>query len=70
MTIQMIIASALFVVVFICITLELFNKTVIALMGASIFLLFHFISQHDAFLEIDWNVIFLLLRIMNIVGIT
>ncbi|MBN2770700.1 MAG: ArsB/NhaD family transporter [Spirochaetes bacterium] len=66
----MIIASVLFAVVFICITLELFNKTVIALFGASIFILFHFISQHDAFLEIDWNVVFLLISMMIIVGIT
>ncbi|MBN1501013.1 MAG: ArsB/NhaD family transporter [Spirochaetes bacterium] len=66
----MILAVIIFSLIFLLITMELFNKTVVALIGAVTFILLHFISQEEAFMEIDWNVIFLLISMMVIVGIT
>jgi len=51
-------------------TFDVFNKTIIVLIGASIFIALGFINQEKAFLSIDWNVIFLLISMMIIVGIT
>ncbi len=70
MTLDMLLAVAIFSLIFILITMELFNKTVLALIGAVIFILLHFITQEEAFKDIDWNVIFLLISMMIIVGIT
>ncbi len=60
----------LFVTVYIVISTELLNKTVIAMLGASIFMGVGLISEESAFQAIDWNVIFLLVSMMIIVGIT
>lgn len=70
MTLEMIIASAFFIIIFVLITLEVVNKTIIALFGAAVFILAKIIEQKNAFIEIDWNVIFLLIGMMIIVGIT
>ena len=70
MTGMMIIGICLFIICFVLITLELFNKTIVALLGAVIFIIIGIISQEAAFNEIDWNVIFLLIGMMVIVGIT
>lgn len=65
------IAIALFSALYILISLEKINKTILALIGASLFLIAGFISQESAFLEhVDWNVIILLISMMLIVGIT
>lgn len=60
----------IFVTSFVLITLEKINKTIVALLGAFIFIILGIIGQHAAFEEIDWNVIFLLIGMMVIVGIT
>ena len=67
---MMFIALAIFLVLYIIISTELINKTVVALFGASIFLVLHIIGEEEAFHHIDWNVIFLLVSMMIIVGIT
>ena len=69
MNILMIIGIAVFVISFILITLEKINKTIIALLGAVLFIILGIIDQETAFSEIDWNVIFLLIGMMVIVGI-
>jgi Na+/H+ antiporter NhaD/arsenite permease-like protein len=65
-----IIALGLFIFSYILISTEIINKTVVALLGASIFILIHIIGQETVFTVIDWNVIFLLVGMMIIVGIT
>ncbi len=63
-------AIILFVIVYILISSEKIHKTIIALLGASVFVLKGIIGQEEAFAIIDWNVIFLLIGMMIIVGIT
>ncbi len=70
MELHVIIGLTLFILMYLFITFEIMNKTLIALLGASIFLAFSFIHQEKAFDMIDWNVIFLLISMMIIVGIT
>ena len=77
MTAQMMIALSIFVGCYVLIATEKINKIVVALSGAVIFLflgqLFQkvpFFSQEDAFFTyIDWNVIFLLIGMMIMVGV-
>jgi len=66
----MITGISLFVICFLLITLEKINKTIISLLGAMGFILLGIINQETAFTAIDWNVIFLLIGMMVIVGIT
>ncbi len=67
---QMIIALAIFVGCYFFIATEKINKIVVALGGAVIYIAFGFISQSLAFSHyIDWNVIFLLIGMMIMVGI-
>jgi Na+/H+ antiporter NhaD/arsenite permease-like protein len=63
-------ALAVFVAVYILFTTEKINRTIAALLGGSIFLVFHIADQGRAFLEIDWNVIFFIISMMIIIGIT
>ncbi len=71
MTFAMIFGLVVFVVAFILIASEKVNEAVVALMGAFLFVFAGIVSQKDAFHhEIDWNVIFLLIGMMIIVGIT
>ena len=67
---MMITALAIFVVLYAVISFELLNKTVVALFGASLFLVLRILGEEAAFSVIDWNVIFLLVSMMIIVGIT
>ena len=67
---MMITGVAVFVFCFVMITLEKINKTIVALCGAVLFILLGIINQDRAFMEIDWNVVFLLIGMMVIVGIT
>ncbi|MBP7653323.1 ArsB/NhaD family transporter [Candidatus Dependentiae bacterium] len=69
MSIQSVIASLLFLIIFLLISTEKIHKTVIALTGAVIFILFRFTEQNKAFADVDWNVIFLLVGMMMIVAI-
>lgn len=70
MSIAMFIGLGIFLIIYIIMTFEFFNKTVTVLLGATIFIIFGFIHQEKAFEHIDWNVIFLLISMMIIVGIT
>ena len=61
---------AIFLVIYIFISTEKMNKTIVALFGASIYLMLRIIDSETAYRIIDWNVIFLLVSMMIIVGIT
>lgn len=66
-----IVAIAVFSVLYILISTEKFNKTILALFGGAVFLVLGIIDQEKAFFEhADWNVIILLISMMVIVGIT
>ncbi len=74
--IQFWIAVGVFVIAYLMICFESFHgahKTVIALGGAAIILMFKVLSQQEAFYSmdfgIDWNVVFLLMSMMIIVNI-
>ncbi len=69
MDIKTLFAVILFVVVYIIISTDRVHKTIIALFGASMFVLFHILPTENIFPSIDWNVIFLLIGMMIIVGI-
>ena len=64
-----IIGISIFVLVYVAIIIDRFHKTVIALVGASVMLLCHILTQDEALLAIDLNVIFLLVGMMIIVHI-
>ncbi len=70
MTIQMIIALGIFLTCYFFIATEKINKIIAALTGAILFILIGFVPQVKAFSHyIDWNVIFLLVGMMIMVGI-
>lgn len=67
---QMILAILIFVGCYFFIATEKINKIIVALAGAVIYLAFGFIPQAKAFSHyIDWNVIFLLIGMMIMVGV-
>ncbi|MBI9103566.1 MAG: ArsB/NhaD family transporter [Spirochaetales bacterium] len=70
MTLLTLLTLIIFIGTFILISLELINKTVTVLIGAAVFLFMGVMTQEQAFGEIDWNVVFLLIGMMIIVGIT
>lgn len=70
MTWIMWITLGLFTIVYIAISTEKINKTILALFGAGLFAFFHFLEGEHIFSAIDWNVIFLLVSMMIIVAIT
>ncbi len=70
MNFQMFIAIAIFFIVYIFITTEYINKTIAVLVGSVLVILFGIVKQDKVFSVIDWNVIFLLVSMMIIVGIT
>ena len=70
MTLEMIFALVVFIFCFALIVSEKFNKTIVAISGATFFMLFKFVPQFLAFHKfVDWNVIFLLIGMMIMVGI-
>lgn len=66
-------ALIIFIVALALIVSEKIHKTIIALFGASLVLIFKILEQHEAFhLEkygVDWNVIFLLIGMMVIINL-
>jgi Na+/H+ antiporter NhaD/arsenite permease-like protein len=62
-------ALALFLAAYVGISLEAAHKTIVALLGAALFLLIGVLDASEAFGFIDWNVIFLLVSMMVIVNI-
>ena len=69
MSIDNIIALSIFLIVYFFVSTEKINKTIVVLIGAMLFIFLGFTSQEAAFESIDWNVIFLLIGMMIIVGI-
>lgn len=67
MTIQMIFSSILFSIVYIFIIAERFNKTIIALLGATILIFSGILDEKQALSYIDFNTIGLLIGMMIIV---
>jgi Na+/H+ antiporter NhaD/arsenite permease-like protein len=63
-------ALAVFVAAYVLFSTEKINRTIAALLGGAVFLLLHIVDQEQAFLAIDWNVIFFMISMMIIVGIT
>jgi Na+/H+ antiporter NhaD/arsenite permease-like protein len=65
------VATVIFLVSYAFIISEKIHKTIVALMGASLLLIFKILDQGEAFhletLGVDWNVIFLLVGMMLIV---
>jgi len=66
---QTIIAAVIFLLTYALIVSEKINRTVIALTGAMAVILLGIVSQEEAFLAIDFNVIFLLVGMMVIAAI-
>lgn len=70
MGITSILAGFIFLLIFALIVTERFNKTVLAVTGAAIFVILKFLDSGQAFHHIDWEVIFILVSMMIIVSIT
>jgi Na+/H+ antiporter NhaD/arsenite permease-like protein len=66
----MIFAIIIFILTYVLIIFEKFDRTVVALTGAVLMIVSGIITQHDAFMEIDYNTIVLLISMMVIVDIT
>ncbi len=66
---QTIIALIIFIATLVFVSMEKINRTVIALSGALLFILFKILNQHEAFLAIDFNTIGLLTGMMVMVSI-
>lgn len=67
---QAIVAIIIFGAVYLAITTEMVNKTAAAILGGMLMIIFGVISQTTAFAYTDWGVIFLLIGMMVITGIT
>lgn len=67
---QMIISSVIFLVAYILIIWDKLDRAVVALSGASLMILFRILTQENAFKEIDFNTLGLLISMMVIVMIT
>lgn len=70
MNLHIIIPVVIFIAVYGAITTELLNKTAAALLGSMLMVIFGVLDQESAFKYIDWNVIFLLIGMMILMGIT
>ncbi|ATW26238.1 SLC13 family permease [Candidatus Formimonas warabiya] len=70
LTLEVAISAAIFVTAYVLIILDKFDRAVIALSGAALMILLKILAQEDAFLEIDYNTIGLLISMMVIVMIT
>jgi Na+/H+ antiporter NhaD/arsenite permease-like protein len=63
-------ALGVFLASFVIISSDKINKTIVAILGASLFICIGVVSQDKVFGLIDWNVIFLLVSMMVIINIT
>ena len=70
MNLHAILALGIFILIYTLFVTEKINKAIAVLLGACIYLVFHFIPFHEAVEHIDTNVIFLLMGMMLIVKIT
>ncbi len=73
MTVQMVLALAIFLIAYVFIATERVSRVTVALVGAALMVIIGATDGHAIFFSqesgIDWNVIFLLLGMMMIVGI-
>src|SRR3989338_1003462 len=69
MSFQFLFPNIILILVYILIMFEKLPRVVIALLGASILILFKSLTQEEAFRYIDFNVIFLLVGMMILVNI-
>ncbi len=67
--IHMLIALAIFGITYLLIMTEWINKMTAALLGGFLVIVFHIVEQHKAFMAVDWNVIFLLIGMMMVMGV-
>jgi len=65
-----IVAGLLFLAIYALIVTEKIHRTLAALLGASLMILFRIVDQREAFASVDFNVIFLLAGMMIIANIT
>ncbi len=70
MVLHFLIPLVVFGAVYVAITTEIVNKTAAALLGAMLMVFLGIIDQETAYKDVDWNVIFLLVGMMIIVGVT
>lgn len=61
--------NIILIIVYVLLTLEKLPRVVLALLGASLLLIFRSVTQEEAFHYIDFNVIFLLVGMMILVNI-
>ncbi|KNY27208.1 SLC13 family permease [Pseudobacteroides cellulosolvens] len=66
---QVIISAVIFIAAYALIVWDKFDRTVIALSGAVLMILFRIITQETAFMEIDYNTLGLLISMMIIIMI-
>lgn len=64
------ISAGIFILAYVLIILDKIDRTVVALSGAALMVLFKILTQEQAFLEIDYNTLALLISMMVIVMIT
>jgi Na+/H+ antiporter NhaD/arsenite permease-like protein len=66
----LVLGTVIFVAAYVIIATEWWHKTVAALLGGLLMILFGVLTQEEAFAAVDWNVIFLLAGMMIIAHIT
>jgi len=66
---NIIIGTAIFLVVYFCIVSGKIHRTVAAVLGGMLMILLKIVPQDKAFLYVDWNVVFLLVGMMIIVAV-
>jgi len=64
-----IVGILVFIISYVAIVSEKLNRTIVALFGATLMILFHVISQEEALAKIDFNTLGLLIGMMIIVNI-
>lgn len=70
MNFEMTVSVIIFVLTYIMIVWDKFDRAVVALSGAALMIFFNFLSQKEAFEEVDFNTIGLLIGMMIIVMVT
>ena len=63
-TYQVYLAGAIFLLTYAVIVSEKMHRTIAALLGGLLMIVFGIVSQEEAFISVDWNVIFLLTGMM------
>ncbi|NTV89385.1 MAG: hypothetical protein HGA22_03340, partial [Clostridiales bacterium] len=69
-TTLLILSAVIFIGAYVLIIIDKLDRTVVALCGAALMILLRILSQEEAFLEIDYNTLALLISMMVIVMIT